>query len=90
MILHGYIRISKEKLKRIALRQANNTKIKQKHYSIWAFTSNPVRNVTGINAPWTGRNKNFILKLHMILSINFISSLLFSTPPPSLFTFIFL
>lgn len=86
-IQHGYIRISREKLKRIASRQANNTKIKQKHYSIWAFTSNPVRNVTGINTPWTGRNKKFILKLHMTLNINFTSSLLFSTFPP--FTLLF-
>lgn len=84
-IQHGYIRVSREKLKRIASRQANNTKIKQKHYNIWAFTSNPVRNVTGINTPWTGRNKKFILKLHMTLNINFTSSLLFSTPPPPLF-----
>lgn len=89
-ILHGYIRISREKLKRIALRQENNTKIKQKHYSIWDFTSNPVRNITGINTPWTGRSKKFILKLHLTLNINFTSCLLFSSLLFPLLTFVFL
>lgn len=50
-ILHGYIRIYREKLKRIASRQADSTEIKQKHHNILAFTFNPGRTVPGISTP---------------------------------------